>query len=203
MFGNIPLTEAKFLFNNECENIWENFLLKSLLHIIYGILAILTLMILRKIYKSVILYKWHISVKNDRHCSIGNSHIFLEIFNDKMKLLTYLGTVRLSSVNFRISSDTFLENVEISNNWFFNTALFQWSNQHFVLPSPISRLEASDTANHALFRLPNQLSLGPRDSSKLRKILVSHYNSRLVLLEDIYYAISDVSASETEPEIHL
>ena len=190
----------KFLLSSECDNFWENFLIKSLLHILYRILAIVTLMILRKIYKSIILYKWHIPVKNDKHCSIGNSHIFLEIFNDKAKLLTYLGTVRISSVNFRISSDIYLETIEISNNWLFNTALFQWSNQHFVLPSPISRLEASDTANRALFRLPNQLSLGPRDSNKLRKILLGHYNSRLVLLEDIYYAISDISASETIPE---
>ena len=75
---------------------------------------------------------------------------------------------------------------------FLNTALFEWSDNHFVLPSPVSTPETMADETIALFRLPNQLSLGPIESWTLHKVTQGDYSSRVLLLEDVYYAVSDI-----------
>ena len=192
MFGNIPLAEAQLLIDEDCGNILENFLVNTAFHIIYGILAITLIWIGRYLYRRVILYRWIIPVKNETHYSKGYSHIFLELFSSTHKVILYIGTVRIGSVNFRISKDTYLKNITVTSSMFLNTALFEWSDNHFVLPSPVSTPETMADETIALFRLPNQLSLGPVESWTLHKVTQGDYSSRVLLLEDVYYAVSDI-----------
>ena len=120
---------------------------------------------------------------------IYKHHIYLELTSSKEKILIYVTTVQASVLNIILNGNTQALSLNVNTFCLHTTATIEWSDGSYGIHN------AEPT-----FQLPKIVQVLIYRKHKLLRILASPYMSRILLLNDVYYAVSPLRVYTNENE---
>ena len=170
----LPVTEAKPLCGSQIEQdmSYKGYILLS------ALITYVTFKILKKLYNTFILYRFHIPVHGNPS-NTKRTQLYIQLFTPRDQCLLHIARIPIMVKNYKleIPEDKAIP-LDFHMYWLTSHIQVDWQDIHFQI-------------DKSLINLPVVISVPIHKTLKIKRMFWSSLKMRLLLFTDFYYCISD------------